>query len=118
MYVDAVNWVTTPNTIGMAMHADHAVVGTKPYGASGMYIQRMSTHCKSCRYDVRSRTGEDACPFNTFYWDFLLRTQRRFAKNNRMTMMLKNLERMSGEEKKRIANRAERLREELGIVAR
>lgn len=66
-YVDAVDWVALPNTLGMVMHADGGVVGTKPYAASGRYIQRMSKYCRNCRYDPTKRTGAEACPFSTFY---------------------------------------------------
>jgi len=117
MYVDAVDWVTTPNTIGMAMHADGAVVGTKPYAASGKYIQRMSNYCSGCRFDVKLRSGADACPFNVFYWDFLQRNAERFAGNNRMTMVLKNLQRLSRDEQRAVTADARRLRRQLGIGA-
>ena len=79
MYVDAVDWVTAPNVLGMSQHADHGVVGTKPYAGSGKYIDRMSNYCGDCPYEVTRRTGDGACPFNTFYWDFLLRQRRRYA---------------------------------------
>lgn len=115
MYVDAVDWVTLPNTLGMVMHADGGVVGTKPYAASGRYIQRMSNYCASCRFDPGKRTGKDACPFTTFYWDFLIRNQRRFAKNRRMAMMMKHVERMDTAERGAIGRHAEARRDELGI---
>lgn len=115
MYADAVDWVTLPNTLGMALHADGGVVGTKPYAASGKYIQRMSNACEHCRYDVSKRAGEAACPFNTFYWDFLIRHEDRFKKNHRMRMMLKHVENMDGDERVEITVSAERLRERMGI---
>lgn len=126
MYVDAVDWVTTPNTLGMSQHADGVrvnngavekapVVGTKPYAASGKYIQRMSNFCKECGYDVKRRDGDRPCPFNVFYWDFLIRHQDRFADNPRMALILKNVERMERGEKIGIRKRGEGLRERLGI---
>jgi deoxyribodipyrimidine photolyase-related protein len=121
MYADAVDWVTTPNTIGMGMHADHAVVGTKPYAGSGKYIDRMSNYCKSCSYDKNKRVpdgkGKDPCPFNTFYWDFPIRNQDRFKSNNRMAMILKNVERMSSEQKTEITLHGRKLRDRFGIGA-
>jgi len=115
MYADGVEWVTAPNTIGMALHADGAVVGTKPYAASGKYIQRMGNHCKHCPYSVSERSGEDACPFNVFYWDFLLRHEATFKHNNRMAMALKNLEHLGADERVEIRVSAESLRERFGV---
>ncbi len=115
MYVDAVDWVTAPNVIGMSQHADHGVVGTKPYAGSGRYIDRMSNYCAECPYNPKIRTGDEACPFNTFYWDFMMRHQRRFAGNRRMTMVLKNIDRLDDTEKKLIRKRAARLRSEFAV---
>ncbi len=115
MYVDAVDWVTLPNTLGMVMHADGGLVGTKPYAASGKYIGRMSNYCKGCRYDNDKRHGDDACPFTTFYWDFLLRHRRKLASNQRMSMILKNLDRMDDSEQRAIRRHAKQLRERFGI---
>jgi deoxyribodipyrimidine photolyase-related protein len=115
MYVDAVDWVTTPNVIGMSQHADHAVVGTKPYAAGANYINRMSNYCHGCRYDPKRRLGEGACPFNVFYWDFLLRHRERFADNARMQLALKNAARMPGAERKALRAAAAQLRVEFGI---
>jgi len=115
MYADGVEWVTTPNTIGMALHADGGVVGTKPYAASGNYIRRMSNYCSSCRYDVRARTGGDACPFNTLYWDFLMRHEDRFSKNNRMSLMLRNLEKIDTDERTQITVHATDIRKAIGV---
>lgn len=116
MYADGVDWVTLPNTLGMALHADGGVVGTKPYAASGKYIDRMSNACEHCRYRVDERTGDDACPFNTFYWDFLIRHEARFSKSTRMKMMLKHVERMDTPERVRITVSASKLRERMGIT--
>jgi deoxyribodipyrimidine photolyase-related protein len=116
MYVDGVDWVTLPNTLGMALHADGGVVGTKPYAASGKYIDRMSNACGQCRYSVEQRAGENACPFNTFYWDFLIRHEERFATNTRMKMMLKHVERMGPAERVEITVSAGKLRERMGIT--
>lgn len=115
MYADAVEWVTTPNTVGMAMHADGGVVGTKPYAASGKYIQRMSNYCAACRYDVRKRTGDDACPFNTLYWDFLIRNEARFRDNRRMAMSLRNTARLGSAERVEISISARATRDRFGV---
>ncbi len=115
MYVDAMDWVTLPNTLGMLMYADGGVVGSKPYAASGRYIQRMSDYCGGCRYDPGQRAGERACPVTTFYWDFLDRHQERLASVPRMGLALKNLERLSAAERREIGDRAAALRRAWGI---
>jgi deoxyribodipyrimidine photolyase-related protein len=116
MYVDAVEWVTAPNVVGMSQHADGGVVGTKPYAGSGKYIQRMSNYCSGCRFDPNRRTGADACPFNVFYWDFLLRHRERFAGNPRMGMMMKNAARLAADERRALRADADALRRTLGVA--
>ncbi len=115
MYVDAVDWVTLPNTLGMVMHADGGVVGTKPYAAGGNYINRMSDYCSGCRYNPKNRTGDDACPFSTFYWDFMLRNEETLRGNHRMGVVMKNVDRMAEVEKKSIRKGANKLRRSFGI---
>ena len=94
VYLDAYEWVELPNVIGMSQHADGGRLATKPYAGGGAYINRMSDHCGRCRYDVKQKTGPDACPFNALYWDFLARHERRFRRNRRMTQMYANWDRM------------------------
>ena len=91
---------------------------TKQYYPRSCRVEhgRRRDYCKECRYDVKRRTGDDACPFNVFYWDFLLRNEKRFAGNNRMAMVLKNLQRFDAAEKRAITRDAERLRAELGVA--
>ncbi len=94
VYADAFEWVELPNTHGMALFADGGVMASKPYAASGAYINRMSDHCRDCAYDVRESVGPSACPFNALYWDFIARHAARFRDNPRMAMPLRNLDRM------------------------
>jgi deoxyribodipyrimidine photolyase-related protein len=94
VYADAYEWVEMPNVRGMALFADGGIVGSKPYAASGAYINRMSDYCRGCDHDVGDATGPRACPFNFLYWDFMARHAARFAGNQRMAMPLRNLERM------------------------
>ena len=94
VYADAYQWVEMPNTRGMALFADGGIAGSKPYAASGAYINRMSDYCRTCAYDVKQATGPNACPFNFLYWDFIGRHADRFASNTRMAMPLRNWERM------------------------
>ena len=94
VYADAYEWVELPNTHGMALHADGGVMASKPYAASGAYINRMSNYCGGCHYDVKDATGERGCPFNALYWDFIARHEQRFAGNNRMAMPLQGWRKM------------------------
>ncbi len=110
VYVDAVEWVELPNTLGMSQFTDGGLMASKPYVATGKYIQRMSNYCDGCRFDPAKSTGDDACPFTTLYWDFLLRHERTLAKNQRMTMQLKNLTRLDATQRKAIQEQAGRVR--------
>ncbi|MBB6152840.1 deoxyribodipyrimidine photolyase-like uncharacterized protein [Pseudomonas sp. JAI115] len=94
IYMDAFDWVELPNTLGMVMHADGGYLGSKPYCASGQYINRMSDYCRGCAYKVSESTADNACPFNALYWHFLMRHGEQLRGNQRMAMMYKNLDRM------------------------
>jgi deoxyribodipyrimidine photolyase-related protein len=93
IYVDAVEWVELPNTLGMSQYADNGIMASKPYIASGNYINKMSNYCKECRFNPAKAIGEDACPFTTLFWDFLDTHGDTFKSNPRMGFMLKNLKR-------------------------
>jgi deoxyribodipyrimidine photolyase-related protein len=118
VYVDAVEWVELPNTLGMSQYADGGVMGSKPYIATGKYIQRMSPHCKGCRYDPAQRSGDNACPFTTLYWDFLMRHESALASNPRMALQVKNLARLTDGQKQAVSERAAAIRRgEIGTDA-
>jgi deoxyribodipyrimidine photolyase-related protein len=87
VYVDAYEWVEAPNTIGMSLFADGGLLGSKPYAAGGAYINRMSDYCKDCRYKVSEKTGDDACPFNYLYWDFVARNEALLVRNPRTSQI-------------------------------
>jgi deoxyribodipyrimidine photolyase-related protein len=107
VFVDAVEWVELPNTLGMSQFADGGMMASKPYIASGKYIDRMSNHCKGCRFNPALSTGASACPFTTLYWDYLHRHADMLAKNPRMLMQLKNLNRLSAEQLAEISAQAQ-----------
>jgi deoxyribodipyrimidine photolyase-related protein len=106
VYIDAFEWVEAPNTIGMSQFADGGLLGSKPYAASGAYIDRMSDYCSGCRYDVKDKTGENACPFNALYWDFLDRNAEKLRGNPRLGTVYKNWERMEEDKRQAYRDRA------------
>ena len=120
VYVDAVEWVELPNVLGMSQFADGGpaaglpegvgLMASKPYAATGKYIQRMSNHCAGCRFDPAASTGDNACPFTTLYWDFLSRHSTRLARNPRMALQVKNEVRLSADQRAAIADRAQAIR--------
>ena len=118
VYVDAVEWVELPNTLGMSQYGDGGLMASKPYVATGKYIQRMGGPCASCRYDPALRTGERACPYTTLYWDFLMRHEALLAKNARMGLQLKNVARLDDAERQAVVQRAQAIRRgEVGPAA-
>lgn len=113
VYIDAFEWVELPNTLGMSQFADGGFLGSKPYAASGSYIDRMSDYCSGCHYDVKSRTDEKACPFNSLYWDFLIRNRNYLKSNNRLNRVYANWERMDDQKQKALRRRAEEVLDSL-----
>ena len=113
VYADAYEWVEVPNTIGMSQYADGGLLASKPYAASGNYINKMSDYCRHCRYNVKAKTGEDACPFNALYWDFLARNEEQLRGNRRLAMPYRNWDRMEPESQREIRDSASRFRESL-----
>ncbi|HAV51007.1 MAG TPA: cryptochrome/photolyase family protein, partial [Brevundimonas sp.] len=118
VFADAFEWVEMPNTRGMATFADGGIVGSKPYAASGAYIDRMSDYCAGCRYSVKQKTGEGACPFNRLYWGFLERNRKTLRDNPRLAMPFRTLERWAPEQRQALVDEAEACREALGATPR
>ena len=118
VYVDAVEWVELPNVLGMSQYADGGRMTSKPYAASGRYIQRMSNYCANCRFDPAKATGPKACPFTTLYWDFLARHRERFERHPRTALQWKNLARKPDAEIDAIREAAASLRKRLRDAAR
>ena len=105
-YVDAFDWVVSPNVLGMSQYADLGSFTSKPYASGGAYISRMSNHCQGCRFNPKKSVGDDACPFSSLYWDFLDRHAATFAKNQRMSMILAGWKKRNIDDKRAILERA------------
>ncbi|WP_265529264.1 cryptochrome/photolyase family protein [Sphingomicrobium marinum] len=99
VYGDAYEWVEMPNVVGMALFADGGGMASKPYCASGNYINKMSNYCNKCRYDVKKKTGENACPFNALYWHFLDRNRGKLGNNHRLGRVYSTWDRMKDDRK-------------------
>jgi deoxyribodipyrimidine photolyase-related protein len=108
LYLDAFEWVVTPNVVGMSQFADGGWIATKPYVSSGAYIDRMSDYCKGCPYDPKKSIGEDACPFTTLYWSFLIEHEAS-PLSQRMTQNLFGLRGKGDEERRAILAQKARL---------
>ena len=106
VYVDAFEWVELPNVHGMVMHADGGRIGSKPYAASGAYIDRMSDYCAGCAYDPKVKLGPKACPFNYLYWNFLIENQTTLQPNPRMSLPYVTLSKMPAEQRAEITRSA------------
>jgi deoxyribodipyrimidine photolyase-related protein len=116
VYVDAVEWVEAPNTLGMALYANGGRFTSKPYVASGAYINRMSNFCKACRYRPDEKTGANACPVTVLYWNFLDKHETAFAANPRTALMTKNLAKLAPEVRVSIRKQARALFESLDKI--
>jgi len=107
VYIDAFEWVELPNSLGMSQFGDGGLLGSKPYISSGAYINRMSNYCKSCRYNVKEKTGQTACPFNSLYWHFIDRHEAKLSKNPRMGMAYRNWNKMEPNTRQALLQQAE-----------
>lgn len=107
IYIDAIEWVEMPNTRGMTQFADHGIVATKPYSASGNYIQKMSDYCQHCHYDVKQKSSNDACPLNSLYWHFMHRHEDKFTNNHRIGMIYRNWQKQDEKTRQEVLARAQ-----------
>ena len=113
VYLDAYEWVELPNTLGMALFADGGIMASKPYAASGKYIQKQGDHCKTCRYDPKRVIGEDACPYNSLYWHFINRHNALLAQNPRMGLILGGWRKRGDEDREAVLNWADHTLEQI-----
>lgn len=113
VYSDAYEWVEMPNTLGMALFGDGGIMGSKPYAASGKYIHKMSNFCDRCPYNPDETTGQNACPFNALYWDFMARNQDKLQQNQRLFYVYATWSKFSAQRQKDIRTKAVRLMEDM-----
>jgi len=106
VYSDAYEWVEMPNTLGMALFGDGGLLGSKPYAASGKYIDKMSNYCAGCRYDPQQMLGETACPFNALYWDFFARNRDKLEANQRLPFVYSTWDKFAPERQNGIKDQA------------
>ena len=106
VYSDAYEWVEMPNTLGMALFGDGGLLGSKPYAASGKYIDKMSNYCAGCRYNPQEMTGETACPFNALYWDFFARNRNKLEANQRLPFVYTTWDKFSPDRQTGIKDQA------------
>ena len=109
IYVDAIEWVQLTNTRGMSQFADGGKIATKPYVSSGSYINKMSNYCSDCHYNKSKKLGEDACPFNSLYWNFLDEKRKFLGNNFRMGMMYSLLDKMNKRDLQDIKEKAQHI---------
>ncbi|GAB5465599.1 MAG: cryptochrome/photolyase family protein [Candidatus Kapaibacteriales bacterium] len=107
IYIDAIEWVEITNTRGMSQYADGGIVGTKPYGSSANYINKMSDYCGDCHYSQTKKTGDKACPFNSLYWNFFNRNRKKLEGNPRIGMAYRNIDRMDSAKIEALETQAE-----------
>jgi deoxyribodipyrimidine photolyase-related protein len=108
VYADAYEWVEMPNVTGMILYADGGYLASKPYAAGGNYINKMSNYCKNCSYKVTQKNGDNACPFNYLFWDFLIRNRSKLENNPRIGMMYRTFDKMDSDKKAAIRLDSER----------
>lgn len=116
IYIDAIEWVELPNTRGMALFADGGWIATKPYAASGNYVNKMSDYCKQCEYSVKHKVEDKACPLNSLYWNFIDQNYDALKNNPRMSFPIKNWEKQSSDNKRLVVAKAQQILANLNTI--
>jgi deoxyribodipyrimidine photolyase-related protein len=116
VYVDAVEWVELPNVAGMALFADGGRFTSKPYIASGKYIERQSNYCRHCEYRPEQKSGAAACPVTVLYWAFLDRHHEALARNPRTRLMAASVARLDAEQRQALRSTAARMLDNLDAL--
>jgi deoxyribodipyrimidine photolyase-related protein len=105
--IDACEWAAAADAICLSQYADGGRVAMKPYVSSAAFINTYSDYCKSCHYSWRKKVGENACPFNYLYWDFIGRTKYYKVKTCRLTIPRRAFDRAKPAAKKAYESESE-----------
>ena len=100
MFVDSSDWVMGPNVYGMGQFSDGGIFATKPYICGSNYYLKMSD----------TPRGEWCDILDGLFWSFLEKHRDFFSRNPRTMMMVKNLDRLSGDRKQMLFHRAAEFR--------
>ena len=106
MFVDSSEWVMGPNVYGMGLFSDGGIFATKPYICGSNYLIKMSDYGKGPWCDI----------VDGLYWRFIDRHRSFFARNPRLALMPRALDRLDGERRERIFNAAEGFLERVTCV--
>ena len=101
-YIDSSEWVMYPNVYGMGLFSDGGVFSTKPYICGSAYFRKMMDFKK----------GEWCDILDGLYWRFIEKNKNFFLKNPRLSMMVRVLDKMNLERRKKIIDLANRFIEE------
>ncbi len=83
-FIDSYDWVMVPNVYAMSQYADGGGMTTKPYFSSSNYLRKMSDY----------PAGEWQEVWDGLFWRFIARHRGFFAKNHRLSMMVRQYDKM------------------------
>lgn len=84
LFIDAYDWVMVPNVYGMSQFADGGLMSTKPYISGSNYILKMSNYGK----------GDWQAIWDALFWRFMHTNRNFFIKNPRLSMLVRNFDKM------------------------
>ena len=89
LFIDSYDWVMVPNVYGMSQFSDGGLFTTKPYISGSNYIRKMSNY-----------KSEDWCStWDSLFWTFIDDYKNKFKDQYRLSMILRNLEKMDPNKK-------------------
>lgn len=97
VYIDAYDWVMVPNVYGMTQFADGGLMTTKPYISGSNYLIKMSDYPKGSWTEI----------WDALFWRFMHVHRDFFAKNYRLSMLLKTFDKMEATKRATLLDKAE-----------